>query len=66
MIDNKPSMEISIKNVNKRQLIMGVRLTMEMASNLGLNIYKIKYFNRELKLLNSRNDNKRFVDIPLS
>jgi len=59
-------MEISIKNVNKRQLIMGVRLTMEMASNLGLNIYKIKYFNRELKLLNSRNDNKRFVDIPLS
>lgn len=66
MIDNKPSMEISIKNVNKRQLITGVRLTMEMASNLGLNIYKIKYFNRELKLLNSRNDNKRFVDIPLS
>ena len=59
-------MEISIKNVNKRQLITGVRLTMEMASNLGLNIYKIKYFNRELKLLNSRNDNKRFVDIPLS
>lgn len=39
---------------------------MDMASNLGLNIYKIKYFNRELKLLNSRNDNKRFVDIPLS
>ena len=59
-------MEVSIKNVNKRQLITGLRITMDMASNLGLNIYKIKYFNRELKLLNSRNDNKRFVDIPLS
>ena len=45
---------------------MGVRLSVEMPPNSGLNLYKIKIFNREIKLLNTRFDTKRFVDLAFS
>lgn len=58
--------EITIKGTNRAYVITGVRVWMQMAANTGQGIYKLKIFNRELKLLNSSNTDKKNVDIALS
>lgn len=39
---------------------------MDLPPNLGLNIYRIRIFNREIKVMNARMDIRKMIEIPLS
>ncbi|KAL4470195.1 hypothetical protein ABPG74_011806 [Tetrahymena malaccensis] len=66
LISKNEPQEISLKCHNKQYIIVGVRIKMQMPPNTGQGIYKIKLFNREIKLLNASQDDRKIIDLSLS
>ncbi|EAR89654.2 zinc finger protein (macronuclear) [Tetrahymena thermophila SB210] len=66
LISKNEPQEISLKCQNKQYIIVGVRIKMQMPPNTGQGIYKIKLFNREIKLLNASQEDKKIIDLSLS